>query len=242
MPDGFLVERHDAVFNVTIDRPDKDNTLTDEMLAELADLVDGAAKDEAIKAVALRGTGKDFSHGRDRTPGPEGPPTNAYERHQWVIGRILGVYAAFRACPVPVVAVVRGRALGFGCALVAGSDIAIASRSATFALPEMLHGIPPTLAISAHAKVAAKTVADLVYSAEEIGAEHALAAGLVSRIVDDDALDAATDRLLATIAGFERIDIAAVKRYIASGPRLDPDIASDLAGYTMATITSRNGG
>lgn len=240
MADEFLVERRDAALHITINRPDEGNTLTDPMLVELTALVEEASRDDTIKAIALRGAGGDFSHGRERAPSPGGPPKNAYDAHQRIFAKILGVYAAFRACPVPVIAAVRGKALGFGCALVAGSDVALASRGARFALPEMLHGTPPTLAISALSKVAPKTVADLVYSTQEIDAEHALAAGLVSRIVDDDELDAATDRLLATLVDFDRIDIATVKRYIASGPRLDPDIASDLAGYTMATIKSRD--
>src|SRR3546814_7438077 len=90
------------------------------------------------------------------------------------MGPILGVYDAFRRLPVPVLTLVQGRALGFGCAMVGASDVAIAAASARFALPEMKHGIPPTLAISALVpRVAAKTVADLVYSAEEIDASSA---------------------------------------------------------------------
>jgi enoyl-CoA hydratase/carnithine racemase len=154
--------------------------------------------------------------------------------------RILDVYAAFRACPVPVVAVVEGKALGFGCALVAGADVALASREATFALPEMLHGTPPTLAISALAKVAPKTIADLVYSTEEFDAEHARASGLVSRIFAPAELDAALERLLESLGSFDRIDIVTVKRFIATGPSVPPDIMSDLAGYTMATVKSRS--
>src|SRR3546814_5878045 len=70
--------------------------------------------------------------------------------------------------------------------MVGASDVAIAAASARFALPEMKHGIPPTLAISALVpRVAAKTVADLVYSAEEIDASSAFAAGLISRVVPD---------------------------------------------------------
>jgi enoyl-CoA hydratase/carnithine racemase len=118
--------------------------------------------------------------------------------------------------------------------------VALASRDAVFALPEMLHGTPPTLAISALAKVAPKTVADLVYSTEPFDARHALAAGLVSRVLAPRELEPALQRLLARLAGFARIDIATVKRFIATGPGLPPDVMSDLAGYTMATVKSRD--
>src|SRR3546814_8451081 len=112
------------------------------------------------------------------------------------MGPILGVYDAFRRLPVPVLTLVQGRALGFGCAMVGASDVAIAAASARFALPEMKHGIPPTLAISALVpRVAAKTVADLIYSAEEIDASSAFAAGLLSRVVQDVALRSVETRV-----------------------------------------------
>src|SRR3546814_14231017 len=118
------------------------------------------------------------------------------------MGPILGVYDAFRRLPVPVLTLVQGRALGFGCAMVGASDVAIAAASARFALPEMKHGIPPSLAISALVpRVAAQTVADLVYSAEEIDASSAFAAGLISRVVSDGELDAAPHRFLDGLRG-----------------------------------------
>ena len=140
---------------------------------------------------------------------------------------------------MPCCRAARGRALGFGCALVGGADVALASTDARFALPEMLHGTPPTLAMSALAGVARKTVADMVYSTEEIDAPHALAAGIVSRVVLPEDLDTAVEALLDRLAGFPRTDIATVKRFLATGPGLPPDVAADLAGYTMATVKSR---
>ena len=240
MPEHFAVSREQACLHITINRPDTGNTITDAMLVDLAGLVRGAGEDDHVHAVVLRGAAGTFCHGRERGAAPGGPARNAHDAHQRVFKRILDVYAAFRACPVPVVAVVEGKALGFGCALVAGADLALASREATFALPEMLHGTPPTLAISALAKVAPKTIADLVYSTEEFDAEHALASGLVSRLFAPDKLEPALARLLAKLDGFSRIDIATVKRFIATGPSLPPDIMSDLAGFTMATVKSRD--
>jgi len=240
MPQHFHVRSEQACLHITISRPDAGNMITDPMLLDLAALIREAGEDGGVHAVVLRGAGGTFCHGRERGPAPGGPARNAHDAHQRMFKRILDVYAAFRACPVPVVAVVKGKALGFGCALVAGADVALASREATFALPEMLHGTPPTLAISALAKVAPKTIADLVYSAEEFDAGHALASGLVSRIFAPAELDAALQRLLERLGSFDRIDIATVKRFIATGPSVPPDIMSDLAGYTMATVKSRS--
>jgi enoyl-CoA hydratase/carnithine racemase len=241
MADDRLIFEEKAPFlHITVNRPDEGNKFLDDMLVMLADKVNEATAQGGLNGIVLRGTGPDFSHGREQKLGNEGPPKNAYDARTRFMDRILNVYAAFRAFPSPIITAVQGKALGFACALVAGSDVAFASSKATFALPEMHHGTPPTLAISAHTKVAAKTVAHLVYSAEEIDAQHALASGLISRIVAPDELDATVDRFLATLAEFDPVDIATVKKYIATSPGLPPDIASDLAGYTMATIKSRH--
>ena len=237
MAEGFDIAQTGRVRRIGIARPETGNTITDPMLEHLADLVAEAGRDESVHAVLLSGAGPDFCLGRERGGGP--PPATAFDAHRDVVSKILAVYAAFRACPVPVVARVRGRALGFGCALVGGADVALASTDARFALPEMLHGTPPTLAMSALAGVARKTVADMVYSTEEIDALHALAVGIVSRLTAPEELDAAVEALLDRLAGLPRTDIATVKRFLATGPGLPPDVAADLAGYTMATVKSR---
>jgi enoyl-CoA hydratase/carnithine racemase len=238
--DRLIFEEKGPYLHITVNRPDDGNKFLDDMLVNLADRVNEATAKGGLNGIVLRGTGPDFSHGREQKPGPDGPPVNAYDARTRFMDKILNVYAAFRAFPSPIITVVQGKALGFACALVAGSDVAFASTKATFALPEMHHGTPPTLAISAHTKVAAKTVAHLVYSAEEIDAQHALASGLVSRLCEPGDLDATVDRFLETLGGFDALDIATVKKYIATSPGLPPEIASDLAGYTMATIKSRH--
>ena len=240
MTEGFRIERNEPFLHITIDRADAGNRVSDPMLDALRDEVDRAAADDALKGIVLRGAGPDFSHGRVQgVPPPEGPPSNTFELHQRVMSRILSVYAAFRSCPIPVIAVVQGKALGFGCALVGGADIAIASRSATFALTEMPHGTAPTLALSALSHVAPKTLMDMVLSVEEFDADHALASGIVSRIVDPDALEPTVGRLLETLGAFHRVNIATCKRFTQRGLKLDPDTMADLAGYTLATVRSR---
>jgi enoyl-CoA hydratase/carnithine racemase len=239
MAKPILVERKGPFAFITLNRPRRGNVITHAMMQQLADHVNGFAADPKLRAVVVRGSGKDFCHGRD-PKGPGGPPPdNAFDLHGKVYGKILGVYKAFRDCPAPIVAVVQGKALGFGCALVGGSDVAIAGEGARFALPEMAHGIAPTLAMSALAKVAPKAVANMVLSMNEIDAPTALSVGLVSEVVADDALDAAQAALLANLAGYDVAAIRTVKRFLAKAPGLDPETMSDLAGYTLATVATR---
>lgn len=238
MANDIIIEKKGPFLHATLNRPDKGNLLSTEMKELLTDTVNEAAKDTDLRAIVLRGNGKDFCHGREQAL-PGGPPKNAFDAHNRAMGKILAVYEAFRNCPAPIVAVAHGKALGFGCALVGGADIAYAADTARFALPEMTHGTAPTLAISALAKVAPKTVIDMVLSVEEIDAPAALASGLVSRVVPAAELEANIERLLERLAGYDPIDIRAVKRFVATGLSLPPDTMADLAGYTLATIRSR---
>lgn len=232
---------HKAGFaHITLNRPRAGNPISDPMLSRLTDMVDDLGRDGGLRAIVLRGKGDDFSVGRERPKKGRGKsrPT-AYELHGRVMNRILGVYKAFRDCPAPVISVVQGRALGFGCALVGGSDLALASSAARFSLPEMAHGIAPTLAMSALYKVSPKALARMVYTMDEIDAATALAIGLVGQVTAPETLDDRLAVLLERLAGYEVVQIRAVKRYIRRGLDLEPEAAADLAGYTLATLNSR---
>jgi len=238
MAKEILVQRKGRIVHITLNRPGKGNLMSAKMKALLTETVDGLGRDDKTCAIVLRGNGKDFCHGREQQL-PGGPPKNAFDMHNRAMGKILEVYTAFRNCPVPIISVVQGKALGFGCALVGGSDIAYASTAARFALPEMAHGTAPTLAMAALAKVASKTVMDLVYSREEIDAETALATGLVSRVFPPAEIEKAVAGLLERLGEYDPVDVKTVKRFQLTGPQLHPDIMSDLAGYTLSTVRSR---
>ena len=139
----LLSSRDGRVATITLNRPDRGNAVSDEMVAELARLVNDAASQADL--VLLRGAGADFCVGRAPPPAP--PPERepeALERRRFS-DVVFECYAAMRNTPVPVIAVVQGRAFGFGCAVAAACDITLAGESARFHLPEMAHSIMPTM-------------------------------------------------------------------------------------------------
>ena len=238
MAQQLIIQKKNSFLNVTFNRPRRGNLFTTRTQAMLADAVTEAGRDAKIRAVVMRANGKDFCHGREQKL-PGGPPKNAYDAHNRVMSQILAVYHAFRHCPAPIISVVHGKALGFGCALVGGSDIAYATDDSRYALPEMSHGTAPTLAMAALAKVHPKVLTDMVLSMKEIDAQTALGAGLLSRVYPAADLEAEVQALLDTLASCDPIDIRTIKRFQLTGPQLHPDIMSDLAGYTLATVRAR---
>src|ERR1700720_2064501 len=126
----------DGIAEVVMDNPPV-NALTVAGWFELADLVRALGADPAVRVVVLAAEGRGFNAGVDikemqRTPG-----------HQALLGANHGCYEAFAAvyeCKVPVIAAVHGYCLGGGIGLVGNADIIVASRDATFGLPEVDRG------------------------------------------------------------------------------------------------------
>ena len=160
----FLVEQQEGVLRVTINHPERGNGMTDAMAAELTRIIDGAAKQRE----------RDGAHRRRRGFLHRPPPRSGRARRRRTtdaLGRrdvsdtIFNCYGAFRRCAIPIIGVVRGRALGFGCAIAALCDMTIAGERAQFQVPEYAHNIMPTMVMSALIdRVHRKALTYLVYS------------------------------------------------------------------------------
>lgn len=242
MDDVLQLEQDGAVARITIDRPDKGNMLTLEMLDYVSALIIDAGCDPDIKAISISSVGDDFCLGRDPASAPEDTPKNGIEMREALTAPILGFYDAVRGADIPVVATIQGRAAGFGCAAAAVCDITIAADDTRFSLPEMKHDLPPTAAMSAHLdRSMPKSVAWMVYSTDEIDAQTARAAGFVSHIVPAADLYTRADEILATLAGRNRISLATCKTYLANARLMETPQASDYAANMLALVMASKG-
>lgn len=235
MADLILREKDGDITTITLNRPEIGNRVSDPMAGQLAELIDDAAKESRL--ILFRGAGDEFCLGREAM-GERGPLPEAYEL-RGKVEVIFNLYDAFRRSKVPVIGIVQGRAIGFGCALAALCDITIASEKARFQLPEMGHNIMPTIAISALIdRVPRKALMYLVYSTAEIDAHKALTYGLVSDVVPADGLASAVDQLISRLKKYSLPALMAVKEYARSAYGLSTQAANDFARNLHATINS----
>lgn len=236
MKTDVILREHDGdVTKITINRPDLGNRVSDPMAGQLADMIDAAAKESRL--IVFRGAGDEFCLGR-QAMGERGPIPEAYEM-RGKIDVIFNLYDAFRRSKIPIIGVVQGRAVGFGCALATLCDITIASEKARFQLPEMGHQIMPTIAMSALIdRVPRKALMYLVYSTDEIDAHNALTFGIVSQIVSPNQLDAAVESLVAKLKNTPMPALMAVKEYARSAYGMSTQAANDFAKNLHATINS----
>ena len=163
MSDDILIKQDGPILRITLNRPDHGNGATDPMALALTEALLKAG--ETSRLVVLNANGKDFCVGRATMGTAAGGRSGgaALRRRQSEV--IFNSYAAFRAATVPVIAVVRGLAAGYGCAIAGVADITIAAESATFQIPEMAHNIMPTMVMSALMdRVPRKDLTYLVYS------------------------------------------------------------------------------
>lgn len=232
----FMVRREGALARVDLNRPQEGNAMTRGMMVQLAATLRELGADASVHAVALEARGSHFCRGRDGR-GESRAGMTPWEIRTKLMGAVLGSYEAIAAVPVPVVALVHADALGFGAALAVACDLTLASAAAGFAFPEIEHDIPPTMAMcAALGKVNAKALSYLIYSAEKIDAERALAVGLASRVLPAASFAAGADAFLKTLAGRPRLVLETIKRYQARAAHLTPEMASEYAGSLLALV------
>jgi enoyl-CoA hydratase len=232
----ILTRQDGPILRITLNRPEHGNAVSDAMVAELTGIIESAAKTSSV--AVLNGAGADFCVGRAVMGSTPKTDPDAYERREFS-DVVFNCYGAMRSAQVPIIAVVQGRALGFGCAIAAACDITLASDRAVFQVPEMAHNILPTMVMSAFVdRVPRKAMSYLVYSTAEISPDRALSFGIVSDVVPADRLDAAAETLCAAILKAPRPAILGVKEYVKTAPDMAVFGAVEFARSLHATVNS----
>lgn len=243
MTTDLLMRQDEATLWVTLNRPDCGNAFTMEMVEALTEALHRVPQD--TKLVVLSGEGQDFCKGRDYREAPEssrgGRTPTALQIRDEMTTPILALYTAIKDLPVPTVSVVHGEAHGFGCALACACDIVLAAEGSRFRLPEMQRGLPPTLAMTALLdRMTLRGLSYLVYSTAEINALAALAAGLVSAVYPEGALDREAKALGEGICSQPLAAVRAVKDYLRLAPHMEPRGRAHFgAGLFAAVLSSR---
>jgi enoyl-CoA hydratase len=235
MPD-ILTKQNGPILDIILNRPDRGNGADDAMAIELTRQIEGAS--EETKCIVLRGAGADFCTGRVAAGPPPTGPGNAFATRAF-FDPVFSCYGAIRNSPIPVIAVVQGRALGFGCAIAAVADVTLASDQASFQVPEMAHNILPTMVMSSFIdRIPRKAFTYLVYSTALISAERALGFGIASEVVPTAKLEEAVAQVTAAILKAPLPAIRGVKEYAQHAFSMHPDSAVDFARNIHALINS----
>jgi 2-(1,2-epoxy-1,2-dihydrophenyl)acetyl-CoA isomerase len=198
-----------AVAKITIARPDRLNALSGQTVDELRSAVEEAGSSGA-RCLLLTGEGRGFSSGADLA-GSGGLPDDAgaaLEKH------FNPLIEAIFALPIPLVAAVNGPCAGAGCSLALAADIVVAARSAYFLQAFVNIGlIPDAGATWLLPRLAGRARAmEMMMLGERVPAEQALEWGLISRVVEDEALESEAAALATRLAQGPTVALGLIRK------------------------------
>ncbi len=216
---------------ITLNRPEKRNALSLDLMEELIQALRGLGADAEVRAIVIEGAGPAFSAGHDLGE---------------MVGRDVAFYQQlFDVCtvmmetihrvPQPVIAKVHGIATAAGCQLVASCDLAVAAEGTRFATPGVKVGLfcsTPMVPVSR--AVGRKRALELLLTGEPIDAATARDWGLVNRVVPADELESAVGELVEAIARSSPLVVGIGKEAFYSQIELDEHRAYDLTKAVMA--------
>lgn len=208
----LLTALEEGILTLTLNRPEKRNALSSELIELLHQSLERADLDGEVRVVLLRGAGKDFCAGADLdellASVDHSPAAN--EAAALRLGHLFG---RIRELPKPVLAMVQGRALAGGAGLATACDVVIAGAGAQLGYPEIQRGFAPAMVMALLRRLVGEKVAlDLVLTGRVLPADEARNVGLLTRVVPDAALEKETRSLAQALVGSSASALALTKQ------------------------------
>jgi 2-(1,2-epoxy-1,2-dihydrophenyl)acetyl-CoA isomerase len=237
------VRQEGPVLRIHLQRPERRNAMTREMLARLTECIESAPDEGSVRVIVLSGEGEHFCSGMDLAAvnerSEQKPRVGDIQRRlprgaNRLIQAMLGVQ-------IPIVCAVRGWASGLGCHLALASDFAIASKTARFLEPFVRRGFTPDSGATylLPRLVGLARARQMLLLGREIDGEQAAAWGLVHEAVEDAALESAVEEIAQQLAGSATIALGLTKWLLHRA--LDLDLADALSNEAFALeLSSRS--
>ena len=230
---------NDGIARITLNRPEKRNALSPELIAGLSAALADSARDASVRVVILSGAGQDFCSGADLAAFDRAAEAGVIDHMETARG-LAGVLLQMRHHPRPIVAAVRGRALAGGCGLATACDLIVAAESAKFGYPEVNIGFVPAMVMAIlRRNMTEKRAFELIVTCEIIDAHAAHAAGLINRVFPDAEFDARVNQYAASLAAKSASAISLSKNllYHMDSMNLEAAIEAGVHGNALARMT-----
>lgn len=220
---AVLYEVADEVATITLNRPDQRNTMSVDTMQALYEALERSAVDNDARVVVITGAGNTFCSGADLKGA-----TSAGDSRWNGPKAIVHVLTCILDHPKPIIAKVQGHVAGGGNGLVAACDLSVAVESAKFAYSEVRLGLAPAIiSVVCLDRMNVSDGYELFLTGERVSAERMLQAGLLNKVVPDDALDAAVDGYVDQLRRGGPKAIAATKSLLRRVRAMNRDEAFD---------------
>ena len=228
-----------GIARITLNRPEKRNALSPELITALTDAFTQSAKDQAVRVVLVTGAGQDFCSGMDLAS-LERTAEAGVLNHLESARNLADLFLAIRHHPRPVVAAVKGRALAGGCGLATACDLILAAESAQFAYTEVKIGFVPAIVMAIlRRSVSEKRAFELIASGEAITAVEARSIGVINRVYPDAEFEASVEGYVASLAEKSASAVGLGKNllYHTDGMTFEAAIEAGVHGNALARMT-----
>jgi enoyl-CoA hydratase/carnithine racemase len=235
--DDVLLDKRESYAIVTLNRPVVLNAINWSILRRLKWALDEAESDDAVKSIILTGAGRAFCSGGDlqsRPPedGLPNPPA-------------MDIYMKIWSMPKPVIAAVRGFAVGHGVEMAGICDLTIAGESARFGETQIRHGFGPPVLITPFLTAGHKQAKELLLLGEQYDAHEAQRLGLVNKVVPDDQVVEEAEKIARKLASLSQRTVRQNKllvnrAYELAGFREALNYRNDPAVQAVAAQTDAN--
>jgi enoyl-CoA hydratase len=227
-----LIERDEPIAVVRLNRPEQLNALSNQLMGELVGALENLDDDEAVRCIVLAGNEKAFAAGADINELADSTHLELY------FGGRIDKWDAIRKIRTPIVAAVSGYCLGGGCELAMACDLIIAAESAQFGQPETNLGLLPGAGGTQRlTRAIGKSKAmDVILTGRFLSAPEAEQAGLVARVVADDAWLEEGKRVAREIAAKGPVGILLAKEAVnrAFETTLDAGLDAERKAFHLA--------
>ena len=237
--DILLQEDRGSTRVLTLNRPRRLNALDGALVEAICGAVSQAHSDDGVACILLQGNERAFSAGADMKEAADhaGEGLRA-ARNRAEAG--AAIYELGRLTDKPLIAAVRGYALGGGCNLAIACDLAVAGASAVFGYPEVRRGLAATMVAPGLAhRIGPKAAFELLTLAEDVSANRALELGMVNRVVPDERVLDEALAIAEALAAFDREAVRATKRVFQRS--LDLPVADALSAARETMLSMRRG-
>jgi methylglutaconyl-CoA hydratase len=203
----IITNSENSILTITLNRPEKRNALNDSLINSLKTALRDADRDDELKAILIKGAGKDFCSGADLSALQKISESDVLENLRDA-ENLMELFSMIRKVKIPVIAAVHGRALAGGCGLATACDIVLATKSAVFGYPEVKIGFVPAMVMAIlRRNLSEKRSFELITKGFSFDAETAEKFGLINHVFADESFE---DEVLNFANDYQNVSRSAV--------------------------------
>jgi methylglutaconyl-CoA hydratase len=238
MPE-ITTSTENSILTVTLNRPEKRNALNDALINSLKDCLREADKNENLRAILIKGAGKDFCSGADLSALQKISESDVLE-NLTDAENMLELFSLIRKIKIPVIAAVQGRALAGGCGLATACDIVLAAKSARFGYPEVKIGFVPAMVMAIlRRNLSEKRSFELITQGFEFSSDEAERINLINQVFEDETFEEDVKNYVSVYEKVSRSAVVLSKKllYQMDGMTFETALETGAEVNTIARLT-----